>query len=170
MSLFSRKRRYEINEPRLMKICATAREEAIRRRERSVDALHDLLGLLDTDDPVVSAVFQRAGVDRAELRRRVEAELPPPRQDEPTPRERDRTLPSTPDAVRAFTLAFEEADELDHPRLLPEHLLVGLLRQKGKAARLLDRAGLRLDAARAYVFEERPEQDAPGAGDPGPGR
>jgi ATP-dependent Clp protease ATP-binding subunit ClpC len=57
-------------------------------------------------------------------------------------------------ARRAIVFAQEEARELDHNYIGTEHLLLGLLRGQGtSAARVLESAGITLDAARAEVTE-----------------
>ena len=57
-------------------------------------------------------------------------------------------------ARRAIVLAQEEATGLDHNWIGTEHLLLGLLRGQGTAAaRVLESAGITLDAARQEVVE-----------------
>jgi ATP-dependent Clp protease ATP-binding subunit ClpC len=58
----------------------------------------------------------------------------------------------TDDGRQAVELAQEEAQDLRHPHVGTEHLLLGLLRQKnGLAAQALTELGLTLEAAREQV-------------------
>ena len=155
MSVFHRRRRYEISHPELLRINEIVREETLRRGKGTVEPPFELLGLAETEDPLVAAVFERAGVDREALRRSVEAALPPRKEVELRPGDRERSLANSAGMIRAYHLAMEEAEELEHDRLCPEHLLVGLLREKGEAARLLRAAGLTLEAARAHLYLAR---------------
>lgn len=59
----------------------------------------------------------------------------------------------TDEARRTVVLAQQEAQELGHPRIGSEHLLLGLIRQPGGAADALAGLGVQVDAARTAVRE-----------------
>ncbi|MCP3917394.1 MAG: hypothetical protein GY711_17755 [bacterium] len=56
-----------------------------------------------------------------------------------------RQLPFTPEVKRSLVLAVEEANDLGHSHIRPEHLFAGLIRAQGVAARALQ--DLRIDVA-----------------------
>ncbi|HEX6370314.1 MAG TPA: Clp protease N-terminal domain-containing protein [Longimicrobium sp.] len=165
MKLIRRRADFQIDDPSLMRVLDAAREEALVRRSRVVDPRHLLLGLLSTDDPLLPRLLARAGVDLAGLGSGVRAALPPP-VGAPGPREAGRALAYTPEATRILELAAEESDELEHPRIGPEHLLIALLRHRGDAAALVRQAGLTLEAARSHLFGVRQERASSGDEEP----
>jgi ATP-dependent Clp protease ATP-binding subunit ClpC len=104
-----------------------AGQEALRAQQAEIAPLHLLLGLLREGSGLAPLVLSNLGVDLAELRAAIEAELP----QGGTP-VRGRVQPS-PATEAALQLASEEARRLKHPYLGQEHLLLGLLRQEPSA-------------------------------------
>jgi ATP-dependent Clp protease ATP-binding subunit ClpA len=151
MSLFRRKPEYQITDRAVMRILDVARDAVLYRRVRVIDPRYLLLGLLDSDDPLLGDVLRGAGLDVPRARARLEAVLPAV-VGPPDARAADRVLPYSGDSTRALELAAEEAVALDDASGPgPVHLLIALLRQGGEAAAVLSGAGLTLDAAYEHL-------------------
>jgi ATP-dependent Clp protease ATP-binding subunit ClpC len=126
------------------RVLMAAREHAMELRHEYVGTEHILLGVLSADDGPCRAIFQRLGVDRAEIaqsvletiRRGTRGTNPP-------------DLPYTSRAKKALELSMSEARERRDDYLGSEHLLLGLLREeKGIAAQVLTHLGVTLEAVR----------------------
>ena len=127
---------------------ARAREESARLRHEYVGTEHILLGLL-RDDNIAVQVIESFAVDLDSLADRVDA-IVKKGAGHPT----GPDLPYTSRAKKVLELTMEEARDLSHSYVGPEHLLLGLLREeKGIAAQLLVNAGITLDAARERVLD-----------------
>ena len=67
----------------------------------------------------------------------------------------DGKLPLTPRGKRAIELALQEARDLNHHKVEPEHLLIGLwLEQDGVAAQILLLFNLRIEDLRREVANQ----------------
>ena len=132
---------------RVRKVLAMSREESVRLHHQYVGTEHMLLGIIREGEGVAAAVLVGLGIDRDEVRERIEATIKPGR---------DATgpdLPYTSRAKKALEFAMSEARELNHSYVGTEHLLLGLIREeKGIAAQVLSEAGLGLAEARAEVL------------------
>ncbi|HEU4629893.1 MAG TPA: Clp protease N-terminal domain-containing protein [Gemmatimonadaceae bacterium] len=138
---------YDFTE-RVRRVLSGARKEANRLQHEYVGTEHILLGLAGEGEGVAAAALASLGVDRDDLRRRVEHILARGLAARPAPVD----LPYTSRAKKVLELAMSEARELGHSYVGTEHLLLGLLREeKGIAAQVLADAGVTLDAARAEV-------------------
>lgn len=118
-----------------------AEQEARHLHHQHVDTAHFLLGLLRLRAGVAVTVLANLGIDRAEVRRRVEKSiasgLAADSVDQPT---------LTAGANRALEYAAYEAQRLHHEFVDADHLLVGLLREtNGVASSVLTDVGLRLE-------------------------
>lgn len=121
---------------------------------------HILLGLLKSESAIVSNVMRRLGVEERTVRVEIEKffDLLPgghgPAQDV------SATIPYTPRAKNALRLAVNEARALNQPRIKPEHILLGLIREgDGVAWRALKSLGIQIEDARrelALVMRENP--------------
>ncbi|MDY7099996.1 MAG: Clp protease N-terminal domain-containing protein [Actinomycetota bacterium] len=64
------------------------------------------------------------------------------------------SIPYTPQATLVFELAAGEADLLGHPRIGPEHILLGVMSEgSGIGSRVLSAAGAHLPRVRQRVAE-----------------
>ena len=109
-----------------------ATEEARGLRHGHVGPEHLLLGLVHHDEGLAAKALQSLGLSLAEVRHQVISttgygqHIPP------------RHVPFTPQAKRALELSRREALSLGHNCIGPEHVLLGLLREKrGIGARVL---------------------------------
>jgi ATP-dependent Clp protease ATP-binding subunit ClpA len=133
--------------PQLRRALATARAEAGRLHDASVDTQHLLLGLLSDPEGPTARVLARLGANLDALRAAAEGATP---HDESTSASSD--LPYSTRAKKVLELAMSEASDLDHGQVDVAHLLLGLLREdKGIAARILGAAGVSADAVRSAL-------------------
>jgi DNA-binding transcriptional regulator YhcF (GntR family) len=134
--------------PRVRKVLAVTRDEAVRLRHEYVGTEHILLALMLEGEGVAAAVLQNLSVDPDKIRRKIEATVkkgkPPPARPE---------LPYTSRAKKVLELSMSEARELNHSYVGTEHLLLGLLREeRGIAAQVLNSAGVSAAVARAEML------------------
>lgn len=145
-------------EPARRSVGPGAREEAHRLAHRFVDTEHILLALTREADHgavrLLTALLAPTGADLATVRARTEAAAASAPRTGPY----DGRLDDTPYTRRAKTvveLALDEAGALGHSWLGTEHVLLGLLAERGgRAAQLLADHGVSLDAARAAVRQK----------------
>jgi len=124
-----------------------ARQEAIARRHDFIGTEHILLGLLQQQTGVLPTVLASFRVDYSLLRKRIEESLPPT-----GPAEISMQLPFTPDAKRTLELSMEEANQLKHDYIGPEHLLIALSRiNDSGVSRVLGDLKIKTDAIRSAV-------------------
>jgi len=117
-----------------------ARYEASQFGSPYIEAEHLLLGLLREDTALVGRLL-RSHLSREAFRRRIEENSPPSQKISTSI---DMPLSSAAKAV--LKAAAEEAESLEHEHIGTEHLLLGILRQKGTlAAKLLVEAGFDAD-------------------------
>jgi ATP-dependent Clp protease ATP-binding subunit ClpC len=105
------------------RIVAQAHREAVALRHEFVGTEHLLLALSADTESVGSAVLRALGVKHEELRERVRDAVQPDSLKEL----RTESLPLTARAVKALSLAEDAAHSLNHPKVAPEHLLIGML-------------------------------------------
>jgi ATP-dependent Clp protease ATP-binding subunit ClpC len=120
-----------------------ARYEASQFGQPYIETEHILLGLL-REDKVLAHRFLRGRASVEEIRGEVEKHTPA--------REKTSTsvdLPLSNECKRVLAYAAEEAERLKHKHIGSEHLLLGLLREKGCfALELLKARGVKLEAVR----------------------
>ena len=115
-----------------------------------------------------AAALRGIGVDLDEVRRRVEASFGPGALDRRRRwhgRRRGRVcgLPVMPKAKQALELALREAIRLGHPRIGPEHVLLGLLRLNAISTQLLSAQGIEARRLRDEVLRGSEELGERGA-------
>jgi ATP-dependent Clp protease ATP-binding subunit ClpC len=136
-------------------LLAQARNESARLRHSYIGTEHVALALLGESDSVTSNVFSEVGLDRDETRRTF-ANMIPAGTGAPT------SFPKPPypytDRTRiAFALAADFAREIGQSQIGPEHVLVGMMRERMNAgAQILHHHGVTEEAViaairRAYV-------------------
>jgi DNA-binding transcriptional regulator YhcF (GntR family) len=134
---------------RARKVVAMAREEAVRLNHEYVGTEHVLLGLIREGEGVAATVLRNFNVDLKAIRRKIEKTVKPRKAPPPPAPE----LRYTSRAKLVLELAMSEAHEANHSYVGTEHLLLGLLREeRGIAAQVLTRAGVKLRTARAATL------------------
>jgi ATP-dependent Clp protease ATP-binding subunit ClpC len=124
-----------------------ARYEASQFGSLSIEAEHLLLGLIREEKAFTSRIFEAANLSRdsvgEEIRRRTDS------------REKVGTgveIPFSAETKRILQCAADQADNLLHQHIGPEHLMLGLLREeKSFAASILHKHGVNLAAVRDEV-------------------
>ena len=131
-----------------------AREEAPRLHHDFIGTEHVLLGLTKSPAGIVPKVMQKMGVDSENVRREIEkwVGLGQPATQNST------TIPYTPRAKRALSLAAQEAKALHRTHIGAEHIFLGLLLEgHGVAALVLKSLGVDVEKARAEIRRELAE-------------
>ena len=139
-----------------------ARYEASRSSSHSIGSEHLLLGILREADPVLTGLFDGAGVNVRELREELLGDRVALDQVSTSP-----DLPLAEETKKILAYAVHEAESMGHPGVGSEHLLLGLLRIEGcNAAQYLTARGLELFELREGVvrlgreFEEEASTQA----------
>lgn len=112
-----------------------------------IEPVHLLLGILREDRELMSRGSTKVSNGKS-LRKAVERLIPAPKGKIATNVE----LPLSSDAKRILAYAYEESDSLKHRHIGTEHLLLGLLREKGTpAAQVLHEHGLEFETFRGEL-------------------
>ena len=123
---------------RARRVIILARDEAEKNQHEYLGTEHLLLGVLKDSGGLAIAVLQRLGVDMKQIRMEVERNMP----------HSSNTLiigeiPFTKHAKKVLEYAVEEARSMGHNYIGPEHLLLGLVREKdGVGAKVLNGLGI----------------------------
>jgi uncharacterized protein (TIGR03435 family) len=147
---------------RARRVLFFARYEASQLGSTGIDTEHLLLGLMREGQGVTARLFADAGLALDEIRDDV-VRRRPARPAISTSVE----IPFSPAAMHVLQHTAEEADRLSHDYIGTEHLLLGLLRERGSgAAEVLTARGLQLDRVRKQIVEllgdgERTEHPGP---------
>jgi ATP-dependent Clp protease ATP-binding subunit ClpA len=131
------------------KVMQLAGEEALRLHHDHVGTEHLLLGIVSHDRGIAAHVLRLLGIHLKSTRVEVEklAEATPPHEARP-----DKLL-YTLRVKEVIDFAIEESHKLEHDRIEPEHLLLGLLRmESGGARRVIENLGLSPEHVRAEVL------------------
>ncbi len=140
--------RYDITEAfsdETRRVLEGAFEAARNAGAASIDTEHLLAAL--AKDPLGRTALTRMKLDPARIAERAEAEMRRGKR----PMERPELSPH---AKRALELAYQEAYELGHSYVGPEHVLLGLLQEgEGLASEILREQGAQHGKARAAVAE-----------------
>jgi hypothetical protein len=127
-----------------------ARQEAPRLQHGFVGTEHILLGLLALEDGVLPNVLKELGVDRENVKRRIEnwvSDFPSSKMPGP--------LTYTPRVRKSLRLAAREAKISRHACVGAEHIFLGLLLEgDGVAGRLLKNLGLSPETTRAEIMRQ----------------
>lgn len=131
---------------RVRKAVQVANDEAVRRHHEYVGTAHLLMGLVASEESVVSAVVSNLGLPPRELRKRLEVVI---QQGGHFPEGVAMERAFTTKCRRVFAYAEEEARDLGHNYIGTEHVLLGLLNEPGcPAAQILIEAGITEESAR----------------------
>ncbi|MDH5638563.1 MAG: ATP-dependent Clp protease ATP-binding subunit [Nitrospinota bacterium] len=123
---------------RARRVIILARDEAEKNQHEYLGTEHLLLGVLKDSGGLAIAVLQRLGVDLKQIRMEVERNMP----------HSSNTLivgeiPFTKHAKKVLEYSVEEARSMGHNYIGPEHLLLGLVREKdGVGAKVLNGLGI----------------------------
>ena len=155
---------------RARKVMGLARQEAQRLNHEYIGTEHVLLGLLQEGSGVAAGVLKNLDVDLKRVRQEIEKMVKMG-----SGMITMGQLPFTPRVKVVLELALEEASSCGHNYVGTEHLLLGLIKEKdGKAAKVLQSLGIKLEAVREEVLEflgsDVPAPDGekdPAAGPPG---
>ncbi|MDD4558481.1 MAG: Clp protease N-terminal domain-containing protein, partial [bacterium] len=122
-----------------------AREEARRLKNNYLGTEHMLLGIVRDPDNLATKALVSMGVDVEHLRKEIETVVSGS----------VRSIAQgglTPDAKHALDMALDESRRMGHGYIGPEHLLLGLLREKqSTAAKLLAQQGVDLKKTRQHL-------------------
>jgi hypothetical protein len=131
-------------------ILELASKEAPRLHHGFVGTEHVLLGLLALEDGVVPNVLKKMGVDREEVKRKIEHWV-----STFTPTKMPGRLPYTPRVGKSLRLAATEAKVSKQACIGAEHILLGLLLEgDGVAGRVLRDFGLSPETTREEIMRE----------------
>lgn len=133
---------------RAQRVLALAHEEARRLNHHRAGDDDLLRGLIIEREGVAAKALESLGVDLEDLREHLDqhrGHASAPRPAGP--------IPFTDDAKKALELAAQEAVYLGHPCVGTEHMLLGLLREEGAAARILAQHRVNLNRASWRVQE-----------------
>jgi ATP-dependent Clp protease ATP-binding subunit ClpA len=114
---------------------------------------HILLAILRHNKGVGAEVLSDFGVDEPRVRREIERLMKKGKEDTWVL----GRLPGSPHYRNVVALAIDEATQLESQRIGSEHLLLGLLREKGSTAqRVLEKFGLTLANCRKKILGRLP--------------
>jgi len=140
-------------------VVVRAQAEARRLGHNWIGTEHVLLGLLDEQAGIAAEVLESLGLGYEETVERIVRFVD--RGDEVT----QRQLPFTPRTKRVLELSLREALSLGHNYIGPEHILLGLVREReGIAARVLRELDIGDEMVRSAVLERVPRRPRPRAG------
>lgn len=132
------------------RVIAVAQDEARVLQHAYVGTEHLLLGLLGVSDSPVAKILAGFGISPASVRETVREIIGAGNADAVRPHH----FPFTPRAKNVLEAAYQEARGLGQDDIGPEHLLLGLLRDRtGVAAQVVDRLGANPDELRRKVLE-----------------
>jgi ATP-dependent Clp protease ATP-binding subunit ClpA len=136
------------------RVVVLAQEEARMLGHGHIGTEHLLLGLLNEQSGIPAKVLESAGVTLDAARVQV-AEIAGPGSKPPRGH-----IPFTPRAKRVLELSLREALELRQSNIRPEHVLLGLIRERnGVGAQVIERLGGPLPDLRQRVLDAA--KDAP---------
>ena len=138
---------YELFTDSARRIILYSREEAEKLMQAYIDTEHLLLGLLREKSGLSYEIFGRRGINISMLIRDIK-----------NMSDRGRNLmikgsiPFSPLAKKSLEYAIEEAHTLEHKYINPEHILLGLIKEKrGKAAAILKKLGFDMVTLREEI-------------------
>ena len=127
---------------RALRVVQVAEDEARRPGRRRVGADDLLRGLAIEREGVAGKVLESLGVDLDDLLAHLDEHRPAAGSPSPA-----GPLPLTDEAAKALQAATQEAVHLGRNYVGSEHILLGLLRVEGGAARILAQHGVNLNRA-----------------------
>jgi ATP-dependent Clp protease ATP-binding subunit ClpC len=154
----SRPERVDITEyfsERAKKAIQEAATEAIERNNANIDTEHLLLGVLAADD-VIDRILKKLDLDKGGVKDYITEQLSEGTKEIDTPG-------LSPRAKQVLQISFQEARELGHNYIGPEHFLLGLIKEgEGLAAQTFEKYGISYTRARQAVVNIVGEGDEKG--------
>ncbi|MBA3824516.1 MAG: ATP-dependent Clp protease ATP-binding subunit, partial [Ktedonobacterales bacterium] len=138
---------HEFLNPTAQQVVRAAHDATLRLNHPLIDTEHLLLGLLEMDDPIVTAILTHFDVAPKKLRKATGFVMARGRTPQTTAQMSDMAL----NVLRA---AWHEARALRSDMVRPEHLLLGLLcERQGLAAGVLESHNITYDRTRAQIVQ-----------------
>ncbi|MDH4184369.1 MAG: AAA family ATPase, partial [Nitrospinota bacterium] len=132
---------------RARRVIIMARDEAEKNQHEYLGTEHLLLGVLKDSGGLAIAVLQRTGVDLKLIRVEVERNMP-----HSTNTLIIGEIPFTKHAKKVLEYSMEEARSMGHNYIGPEHILLGLVREKdGVGAKVLNSLGITYSDVREHT-------------------
>jgi ATP-dependent Clp protease ATP-binding subunit ClpC len=139
---------FEYFTDKAVKAVMLAQEEARRLGHNLVGTEQILLGLIGEGTGVAAIVLKNNGVTLEQARKEVEKILG--RGSRFVPRE----IPFTPKVKRVFEQAYQEARQLRHNYIGPEHLLLAIIQEEtGVAVKVLENVGVDIAIVRTQIIK-----------------
>jgi ATP-dependent Clp protease ATP-binding subunit ClpC len=136
--------------PLAQQMLALARREAERFNHNFVGTEHLLLGIIKLGDGVSITVLTNHGLAPETACQEIENFIGKGPEMKLT-----GNIPYTPRVRKVLALAMLEAKALNHPRIGPEHILLGLLREgDGVAARIMRKQNIDFQTARNEIMKD----------------
>ena len=133
-------------------VLAEANREANQLCHEYIGTEHIVLALTDREVGIVTAAFERTGVDRRKVYQTMMGIVKSGRDRQPSELKR----PFTSRTKTSLAFAADSARELGQPRIAPEHLLLGVLREgMNIGAQVLGEQGLTVDTATQAIEQVR---------------
>lgn len=135
---------------RANKAMKLSQQMAKEMNQEYVGSEHVLLGILEEGTGAGALLLKESGLTRTKIRRHM---------NKLTAQQMAETwvigrLPGTPHFMHVIARAVEQAQELGHNYVGPEHLLLGLLTEEGCVAqRILTQAGMNIEGVRKRINE-----------------
>ncbi|MBN1618244.1 AAA family ATPase [Candidatus Dojkabacteria bacterium] len=128
---------------------------AIENKDKNIDTHHMLLGIMK-DDEVVDKIIKKLDLDKQGIAEYIESQM--------TEGDAEVETPGlTPRAKQVLQISFQEAMDLGHRYIGPEHILLGLIKEgEGLAALTFQKYGISYTKARQVVVNLIGEGDESG--------
>jgi len=145
---------------RARRVIFFARYETSQMGGAAIETEHLLLGLMREGKGVTSRLFRKSELSMEKVRRDIEGRLSDHGQVSTSVE-----VPLSPETKRVLSYAAQESAGMGHDYIGTEHLLLGLLREKGGlAAAILAERGLTPAATRQEILELLAQPDPKGVG------
>jgi ATP-dependent Clp protease ATP-binding subunit ClpC len=135
-------------------VLALAHKEAQRLGHRVVETPHLLLAVIKREPCDALKVLRLLGVEPENVGRDLEADYGDPESGGPP------SLGYSADLKRSLAFAGKEAKALRHEHVGTQHLLLGMLREEGRAAQVLNSFGVEIGRVRGAVIAAMEMGDA----------
>jgi len=142
---------------KLQEALASAQNAALTAHNQAVDVEHLLAALLQDNEGLASSILSLAGVDKAAVQKKLEAELKKIPQVTGAGTDSGQVY-ATQRLGRVLARAEQEAGKLKDEYISVEHALIAILDEPGPAAKILREAGLTHDKLMSKLQEVRGTQ------------
>jgi ATP-dependent Clp protease ATP-binding subunit ClpC len=123
-----------------------AREECFNQKHGFLGTEHILVGLIEEDSSIAAAVLRQFSVDVKLVRKEINIEV--------TDTEKRGSIPLTKRAKQLLESAVEEAAQMRHNYIGPEHILLGLLSDEDSAAvQILQKLNIDILSVKTETYE-----------------